>query len=179
MAAALVLAAASLAAEPTPDPAPPLTPYVPFAGGGPRELVAHLEKRLGAHRWVCANGSRRWPRVRWHCRARVWTTRELGEARRKLERWENTVPAWPWQAIARCENRGSGLYGINWTAYNSTYEGAYGFLHSTWDAYRYPGMPDRADRATPREQTLVAMRLRRVFGNFSSWPACHRRLGLP
>lgn len=105
--------------------------------------------------------------------------RELREASRRLERWENTVPEWPWLAIARCENRGDGVHGVNWDAYNATYEGGYGFAHSTWRAYRFPGMPHRADLATPREQTMVAMRLRRTFGNYSSWPACHRRLGLP
>jgi hypothetical protein len=39
-------------------------------------------------------------------------------------------------------------------------------------------MPRRADLATPREQTLVAIRLRDRFGGYSSWPACSIRLGL-
>lgn len=87
------------------------------------------------------------------------------------------VPAWPWFAIARCEQRIDFTPGVKWWAYSKDYEGGYGFLHSTWDTYKYPGMPDSANKATPYQQTLVAIRLSKLFG-FSPWPACSVKLGL-
>lgn len=92
------------------------------------------------------------------------------------------VPAWPWFAIARCEQGmygPGGFKGVKWWAYSESYEGGYGFRHETWDRFKFRGMPDSASKASPAQQTRVAMRLRAFFGNYSSWPSCHRRLGLP
>lgn len=72
-----------------------------------------------------------------------------------------------WDHRARSEHRG------HW------YEGGLGFLDSTWDAYKPRGYPAGAHQATRAQQLVVARRLVRRFGGYSSWPACHRRLGLP
>ncbi len=142
------------------------------------QRISWLEHRQAVHRYICRHGAH--ATKRFHCKALRWTTRELYEAKEEKRRRDYTVPAWPWLAIAHCENRtGPRLDQVNWTAYNGTYEGAYGFLHSTWRQFRLPWMPARADWATPREQTIVAMRLRDTFGGYSSWPACHVKLGLP
>ncbi len=82
-----------------------------------------------------------------------------------------SVPQWPWLALAKCET------GINWQHYTASYEGAYGFTHDAWDRVRFPGYPARADRATPAEQTRVAMRIQRSVG-WGAWPVCSTRLGL-
>lgn len=71
-----------------------------------------------------------------------------------------------WDHRARSEHAG------HW------YEGGLGYLDSTWDAYKPKGFPAGAHRATPRQQLRVARTLVRTFGNYSSWPACSRRLGL-
>ena len=89
-------------------------------------------------------------------------------------------------AIARCETGGKlgqngrpdwdhrarsehpGLY----------YEGALGFLETTWDHYKPRGFPSGAHRATPKQQLRVGRILVRTFGGYSSWPSCSRRLGL-
>ena len=90
------------------------------------------------------------------------------------------------RAIARCETGGKpgqngrpdwdhrarsehpGLY----------YEGALGFLETTWDYYKPRGFPSGAHRASPAQQLRVARILVRRFGGYSSWPSCSRRLGL-
>lgn len=112
----------------------------------------------------------------------VYWRQAASSNRAAAARWlkrEWAAPPEPFLSIARCENRGDGLYGVNWDLYNRKYEGAYGFLHSTWDAYKPAGFPDSASTATIRQQTDVARILVRTFGGYSSWPACHIRLGLP
>ena len=81
------------------------------------------------------------------------------------------VPAFPWLALANCETS------VNWRHYTLSYEGAYGFTHDAWRRYRYPKMPLRADRATPDQQTRVAMRIQRAVG-WGAWPSCSLRLHL-
>lgn len=71
-----------------------------------------------------------------------------------------------WNHRARSEHRGL------------DYEGALGLLETTWDQYRYKGMPRAAYNATPAQQLKVGARLVRVFRGYSSWPACSKRLGL-
>lgn len=61
------------------------------------------------------------------------------------------------------------------------YEGALGFLDTTWASRRWrvkPLPPEHAYDASPAEQLAVGRALVREFGGFSSWPSCHRRLGL-
>lgn len=83
--------------------------------------------------------------------------------------------------IARCET-GYLAGGVpNWRHRNSAYVGGLGFAWSTWLHYRYrvrPLPPREGSQATRAEQLAVGRALVRAFGGFSSWPACHRRLGL-
>lgn len=84
--------------------------------------------------------------------------------------------------LARCETGGINRGRPLWTHVNSTYVGALGFRWSTWLYYRHrvrPLPPRDATRATPAQQLAVGRALVREFGGYSSWPACHRRLGLP
>jgi hypothetical protein len=110
-------------------------------------------------------------------RARYWRLNAKAHAR--VVRLEYADPPYPYYQIAVCETGGINGGRPLWTHHNGTYSGAYGFAHSTWAYYRYPGYPARAADATPRQQTRVAMRLVATFGGYSSWPACHVRLGLP
>lgn len=62
------------------------------------------------------------------------------------------------------------------------YEGALGFLDDTWRTRRHkvrPLPPAHAYDATPAQQYAVGRILVAEFGNYSSWPSCHRKLGLP
>lgn len=168
---ATLLLAASLLAQPAHAHRAPGKP----TGRKPQDRVAWLKTAVNYHRYVAAHGSG--THQRWHQKALKWTERELREAELDAWKYDHAVPEWPWLALARCEQRGSGWAGVNWQAYSQSYEGAYGFLHSTWRRFRHPGMPHRADLATPREQTLVAIRLRSLYG-YTPWPACSIRLGL-
>ena len=88
--------------------------------------------------------------------------------------------------IARCETGGKpGQHGRpDWDHRARAekpghwYEGGLGFLDTTWDGYKPKGYPDRASQATREQQLVVARRLVRRFGGYSSWPACSRKLGL-
>ncbi len=84
--------------------------------------------------------------------------------------------------IAVCETGGINGGRPLWTHHNSVYTGALGFAHSTWRAYKRHVRPvpkaRYAAQATPRQQYAVGLVLVETFHGYSSWPACHRRLGL-
>ena len=85
--------------------------------------------------------------------------------------------------LAKCETGYLAGGRPNWRHHKGTYTGALGFAHSTWSYYkRYVRPVPRARYAadaTPLQQYAVGLVLIRTFGGYSSWPACHRRLGLP
>lgn len=89
-------------------------------------------------------------------------------------------------AIARCETGGKrGQNGRpDWDHRARSehaghwYEGSLGFLDTTWDQFKPKSYPAGAHQATRAQQLVVARRLVRRFGGYSSWPACSRRLGL-
>jgi hypothetical protein len=83
--------------------------------------------------------------------------------------------------LARCETGYLAGRRINWAHHNSTYSGGLGFAHSTWTQFRRyvrPLPPPVASQARPGQQLAVGRALVRRFGGYSSWPACHRRLGI-
>jgi hypothetical protein len=74
-------------------------------------------------------------------------------------------PSWlprVWYAIGMCET------GLNWSFYNSGFQGAFGFARSSWDAFRPRGYPSEAHWATPWQQWMVALRIYHRYG-FSGW----------
>jgi len=83
--------------------------------------------------------------------------------------------------LARCETGYLPGGRINWAHSNSTYVGGLGFAWSTWSYFRHrvrPLPPRDGAKARPAEQLAVGRALVREFGGYSSWPACHRRLGI-
>lgn len=67
-----------------------------------------------------------------------------------------------WVRIANCET------GIRFDWDSGAYQGAFGFAVSSWDAFRPPGFPSEAYEASPRQQFIVAERIRARFG-YSGW----------
>lgn len=78
-----------------------------------------------------------------------------------------------WQRIGACET-GYGRRPGNWRHSNSSYEGAFGFAKSSWDAFKYRAdpkagpYPQDAWQATPRQQYEVALAIYGAYG-FSGW----------
>lgn len=81
-------------------------------------------------------------------------------------RYQVWMPA-HWQRLAQCEEH------LNWRFSNGTYEGAFAFAATTWDAFRYDGYPRSAADATPWQQWRVARRIaahfRSIAGSWGCW----------
>lgn len=102
---------------------------------------------------------------------RVWQlnlwTKRLADCRAILKErarqwnWQAWLPD-KWRRIGVCET------GLNWQHYNSSYEGAFGFATSSWDAFKPAGYPDHASQASPWQQYQVALAIYRRYG-FSGW----------
>lgn len=82
-------------------------------------------------------------------------------------------PAWmsrfAW-AVGTCETPHPGEHWPHFTHHYGSYEGFVGWYHGTWLLDRFPGMPEHAYQATPRQQYRVALRSfarRRHFGCIS------------
>lgn len=96
----------------------------------------------------------------------LWTNR-LNHCKQILERrkyewnWQAWLPD-KWQRIGQCET------GLNWRHHNSSYQGAFGFATSSWDAFKLPGYPADADQASPWQQYQVALAIYRRYG-LSGW----------
>jgi hypothetical protein len=81
-------------------------------------------------------------------------------------RWQKWLPP-VWQRIGACET-GYGKRPGNWHWNSGTYQGAFGFHRSSWDAFRLPGYPTEAYNATPWQQYRVALAIHRRYG-FTGW----------
>ena len=96
----------------------------------------------------------------------LWTER-LAACRKVLAdranewNWQAWLPD-KWRRIGICETQ------LNWQHYNSSYEGAFGFATSSWDAFKPAGYPDHASQATPWQQYQVALAIYKRYG-FSGW----------
>lgn len=138
--------------------------------------IAWLTERVAHHQYVCLHGRRR--AQAFSCAALKWTRRELREALAEKHRRDWSEPPEPYLSIGRCEQHSrTQPWGIQWDAFSRSYEGAYGFLHSTWRENRSPWMAVTANLAPPRQQLIVAKRLHAKYG-WSPWPACHIKLNL-
>jgi murein DD-endopeptidase MepM/ murein hydrolase activator NlpD len=77
-----------------------------------------------------------------------------------------------WDALSLCEAGGRWAYDGS-----SGFDGGLQFHPATWSAYRLPGYPEYAWRASRTEQIAVARRVLAEQG-WEAWPVCSRRLGL-
>ena len=86
--------------------------------------------------------------------------------------WQSWLPD-KWARIGACET-GYGRRPGNWSHWNSGYEGAFGFAHSSWDGFvgsadpKAGPYPASAANATPRQQYEVALAIYRRYG-LSGW----------
>jgi hypothetical protein len=55
---------------------------------------------------------------------------------------------------------------VNWRYDDGQFEGAYNWVHSTWEAMKRPSDPGYAVDASPRQQTEVFM----AHANANDWP---------
>jgi hypothetical protein len=121
---------------------------MPHGKGCPRYLAHVLQTKARA----------------WRLRAEAWLSYQYD--------WRSWLPA-KWARIGACET-GYGRRPGNWRHANSSYEGAFGFAKSSWDAFKYRAdpmagpYPADAWQATPRQQYEVALAIYRRFG-FSGW----------
>jgi len=75
------------------------------------------------------------------------------------ERW---MPQWMIR-LGQCE------MGLDWSRRWGIYEGAFAFATTTWDGYKFPGYPDSAADATPRQQMMVVLRIARDLTVGKPW----------
>ena len=80
--------------------------------------------------------------------------------------WRSWMPA-KWQRIGACET-GYGKRPGDFRWNSGTYQGFVGFFYGTWDAYKPRGFPAEAYQATPRQQWIVAERVRAAVG-YGAW----------
>jgi Transglycosylase-like domain len=131
------------------------------------------------HRKMLYKGGMKTHKHNWkivlHYRAvRSWRGKMIRKLMPRLAslRWANegwtSRPDWmdyTWWRIGICE---SGQNPPNWRHNSGTFQGALGFYHGSWDAFRPPGYPSEAYLATPWQQVQVAERIRARYG-YSGW----------
>ena len=82
-------------------------------------------------------------------------------------RWQVWLPA-KWQRVGACET-GYGKRPGDWRWNSGTYQGAFGFHHGSWDAFKpVSWWPHAAYLATPWQQYQTALAIHRRYG-FSGW----------
>lgn len=102
-----------------------------------------------------------------------WRKHGRGYRLWQIERWQQrleTCRQWNWKAFLSPVERAVLLCetDMNWQHNSGTYQGAPGFYHGSWDAFKPAGYPAEAYQATPWEQTVVMRRIRDRFG-WSGW----------
>jgi hypothetical protein len=135
------------------------------------------------HQWLRAPNQPNCVSVPWTRSCRI-ARRVYIHHTNKLERleraaWVNDQYNWrawlpdKWARIGACET-GYGQRPGNWRHNSGTYQGAFGFAVSSWDAFvpsadpKYGPYPSEAYEATPRQQYEVAMAIYRRYG-LSGW----------
>ncbi len=79
-----------------------------------------------------------------------------------------------WDSLANCESGG------NWSINSGNgYYGGLQFNRKTWVAYGGDQFSKYPHRASREQQISVAAAVRAATGDYGSWPACARKLGLP
>lgn len=133
--------------------------------------IRWLAERERVHQFGC-----RHPHVErsaWHCKALIWTRRELREAIKERSRrdwdWRSWLPD-KWARIGACET-GYGKRPGNWHWDSGRYVSAFGIYRAAYAQYAHEiGLPgwDEPGVRTPREQYRVAMRIYHHYG-LSGW----------
>lgn len=127
--------------------------------------------------------------TRQEIRAELSTLAEAQAAQERLERERAeriAARAAMWDRLADCESgdwrSGTPMpdtrrwdYGLTFS-HGDIFEGGLNFHPQTWDAYRDPGMPSHAGRATRAQQIAVAEQVLADQG-WGAWPVCSRKLG--
>tara|TARA_R110000868_G_scaffold45454_3_gene150974 strand:- start:617 stop:1093 length:477 start_codon:yes stop_codon:yes gene_type:complete len=135
------------------------------AGRSPAEKVARTVTKV----WSCQDAIGV-PRTK---TGNIWAKHSPGYRRYQLRVWKARLEqcrqwnykAWlpaHWQRVAQCETQ------TNWRHSNSSYQGAFGFAISSWDAFKLAGYPNEAWQATPWQQYQVALQIYNRFG-MSGW----------
>jgi hypothetical protein len=139
-----------------------------------QDRMNHWKIKMGATTLTSSTTTLGCPRYLAHVLQRKART-----ARRAYEEWHTYHWRWDlwlpdkWQRIGACET-GYGRRPGNWRHSNSSYEGAFGFATSSWDAFKGSADPKAgpypadAWQATPRQQYEVALAIYRRYG-FSGW----------
>lgn len=101
-----------------------------------------------------------------HWQLQLWTKRlascrAILNERARQWNWQAWLPD-HWRRVAQCETQ------LNWQHSNSSYQGAFGFAISSWDAFKNKGYPDEAWQATPWEQYQTALNIYNRYG-MSGW----------
>ena len=80
-----------------------------------------------------------------------------------------------WDILAECETGG------NWAhpPVSIGYSGGLMFHYKTWNAMGGNQFASQAYLATREQQIIIAEKLLADAGNYSPWPGCRRKLGLP
>ncbi len=126
----------------------------------------NCQDKLPAPRTHARNPWTHHSRGYWARELNLWTLRLNGCRATLAERarqwnWQAWLPD-KWRRIGQCETQ------LNWQHYNSSYEGAFGFATSSWDAFKPQGYPDHASQASPWQQYQVALAIYRRYG-LSGW----------
>jgi hypothetical protein len=111
-----------------------------------------------------ACGFKRWSAQKWKARAVHWHKQYNHYLYHYA--WWIWLPD-KWQRIGACET-GYGKRPGQWTWNSGTYQGAFGFYHGSWDAFKPAGAPSEAYLATPRQQYQAALNIYNRYG-LSGW----------
>jgi hypothetical protein len=120
-----------------------------------------LYRGLPVRGWSLKRSKKGW-KFSWNAKLSSKSSSTKAIAAKMPKNWKT------WIRIGRCEQPGSGAWGIRWNHPGPRYQGGLGFYSGTWDGYKPRGYPDNAGQATWRQQMNVANRVARSVG-FSAW----------
>jgi hypothetical protein len=131
------------------------------------QRIAWLQERVKTHRFGCRHAQVM--RRTFHCRALVWTKRELRQARREWEwSWRLWLPD-KWARLGACET-GYGRRPGNWRWDSGTHVSAFGITRANYAAdARAAHMPQWDRHPSPWQQYRTALAHYRLHGGFSGW----------
>jgi hypothetical protein len=126
----------------------------------------NCQDKLPQHRTAARSPWKHHTQAYWARELNLWTNRltacrAILTERARQWNWQAWLPD-KWRRIGQCETQ------LNWQHQNSSYEGAFGFATSSWDAFKPAGYPDHASQASPWQQYQVALAIYNRYG-LSGW----------